>query len=250
MKNLYISLISALLIITSACNKKLTPPIAKEAKGDGLLNIVFDNKISDQEVQFNQLNYTNAAGNLYSVSLLKYYVTQVVLHKKDGTTKALNNYDLIDAAKPESCIIEAGMMNEGEYDSISFNLGVDPSRNHSGNQDGDLDVSLGMFWTWNTGYIFFKHEGQYKNTANQTKALILHYATDPSLVRIKMPINLKIAGNKTMHILFDLNKVYTSPNNIDFNIDYSRQSNSGSDDVWMANTKSNLGDAFSFLKVD
>jgi hypothetical protein len=228
----------------------VTPPSAEEAKGDGLLNIVFDNKISGQDIQFNQLNYTNAAGNLYSVSLLKYYVTQVVLHKKDGTTKALNNYDLIDAAKPESCKIEAGMLTEGEYDSISFNLGVDPSRNHSGNQDGDLDVSLGMFWTWNTGYIFFKHEGQYKNTANQTKALILHYATDPSLVKIKLPINLKIAGNKTMHLSFDLNKVYTSPNTIDFNIDYNRQSNSGSDDLWMTNTKSNFGDAFSFLKVD
>jgi len=45
------------------------------------------------------------------------------------------------------------------YDSIRFMVGVDSLTSVSGAMGGDLDPTKGMFWTWNTGYIFFKAEG-------------------------------------------------------------------------------------------
>lgn len=42
-------------------------------------------------------------------------------------------------------------------------LGVDSILNTCGALSGDLDPSLGMYWTWNTGYINVKIEGRSKN---------------------------------------------------------------------------------------
>lgn len=49
--------------------------------------------------------------------------------------------------------------NEKGTGPLQFTLGVDSALNCSGAQDGDLDPLKGMFWTWNSGYIFFKLEG-------------------------------------------------------------------------------------------
>jgi hypothetical protein len=45
------------------------------------------------------------------------------------------------------------------YNRIAFTIGVDSIRNVSGAQTGALDPAKGMFWTWNTGYIMAKLEG-------------------------------------------------------------------------------------------
>lgn len=240
---------SCLTLMFSACKKEETPVTSTQAK-DGNLNIVFDNMVGNDPVVMSQLSFLNAAGNTYSVSLLKYYVSNIELHKKDGSVTKPGNYELINAADPASCTFSIGSLTAGDYDTMVFYLGIDQARNHSGAQDGDLDVSKGMFWTWNSGYSFFKHEGQYKNTAGQTKALIFHLATDEAYTRIAIPVNLTINGDKTMHLKFDLNSCYTSPVNIDFNVDNSHQSDQAGDADWIANMKANFADAFSFSKVD
>jgi len=237
-------------LLFSACKKEETQVTTTTPPSNGNLNIVFDNMIGNDPVVMSQLGFVNAAGNTYSVSLLKYYVSNIELHKKDGSVVKPGNYELINAADQATCIFSAGMLTHGDYDSMVFYIGIDPTKNHTGVQDGDLDVSKGMFWTWNTGYNFFKHEGQYKNTAGQTKALIFHYGTDEAYTKITLPIQLTINGSKTMHIKFDLNSCYTSPVNIDFNVDNSHQSDQAGDAEWMANMKANLADAFSFSKVD
>ena len=53
---------------------------------------------------------------------------------------------------------------EGEYKTLSFILGVDSLRNTMdvSQRTGVLDVSgaaTDMYWSWNSGYIFFKMEG-------------------------------------------------------------------------------------------
>lgn len=47
----------------------------------------------------------------------------------------------------------------GEYDALRFLVGVDSTKNVSGAQSGDLAPSNTMFWSWSTGYIMIKLEG-------------------------------------------------------------------------------------------
>ncbi len=249
-KVIYSTLIISLIL--ASCKKKTETITPAKTDTPTTLSINFNNKIGADPIVFSDMKYTNAANNMYSVTLLKYYVSNAVL-KGPGIQHKLNNYSLIDASDLNTCTINAGTVPNGTYDSITFYIGIDPSRNHNGAQDGDLDPAKGMIWDWNTGYIFFKHEGQYKNSANQTKSIIFHYGTDVALASVTIPINLIVSANlgkKTMVINFDLNSVYASPNTIDFNVNNNHQSSSSSDLPWIAKTKTNISDAFKFDKVE
>jgi len=162
------------------------------------------------------------------------------------------NYHLINIEEPtQNTFLLSGIPN-AKYTKMKFILGVDSLRNTTGVQDGYLDPSYGMLWDWNTGYIFFKHEGNYKNTLNEIKPLRLHLGKDLGRGNVKLDlplININGALSK-LTIDFDLNKVYAAQNTIDFNIDNDRQSTAAVDTFWMVNMRKNLEQSFTFGKAE
>lgn len=225
----------------SACKKQVAPT-------EGPLTIKFQNICQDQYISYGQFNYANAAGNQYSINLLKYYVSNVVLIKEDGTEVALKNYDLIDAFNPTNySTVEAASIPYGRYTKMRFFMGIDKVRNHSGAQDGDLDPVNNMIWTWATGYLFMKHEGNFINTNGDTVAMEFHLGTDAALPTVEIPINLTMQeGIERMNIQFDLNKMYNNPT-INFNTQPIRHSTAADDTAWISQMKANTDDAFRFL---
>jgi hypothetical protein len=105
--------------------------------------------------------YTNAFNETYSIGRLKYYITNIELINTESDTKAAidNSYFLVDENEDTSKTISLSVP-EGNYNAISFLLGVDSLHNVSGAQTGALDPMNGMFWTWNTGYVSIKIEGK------------------------------------------------------------------------------------------
>jgi hypothetical protein len=104
--------------------------------------------------------YTNPHGEPLTVTTFKYYLSNFSLVSTTGTEVLLNpEYFLIDEKLPSSknFFIYAP---EGKYESMRVLIGVDSTRNVSGVQSGALDPANGMFWSWNTGYIFAKLEGK------------------------------------------------------------------------------------------
>ena len=115
-----------------------------------------------------QLLYLDSAG-LYQVnsdrvviSKLKFYIgtLDLVDHKKQ-IVKTDSSYHLIDFAKPKSTKFQIDYKNKVPASVLRFKLGVDSTTNVSGAYGGDLDPTLGMYWTWQSGYINFKLEGYY-----------------------------------------------------------------------------------------
>ncbi|MBL7766305.1 MAG: hypothetical protein JNJ58_09445 [Chitinophagaceae bacterium] len=242
MKRIALLAIFSGLLMTS-CVKKSTP-----VPDNSDLTIHFSSVADSKPVVNGALNYTNAAGNKYSITLLKYYVTNVVLVKEDNTEYKLNNYDLIDAFDPGPfSTVEASGVPNGHYNTIRFYLGVDKSRNHTGAQDGDLDPMYNMIWTWSTGYLFMKHEGNFINAAGDTTTMQYHLGTDSALSIIEIPISLDLEGSaKKLKLQFDLNKMYNSPV-INFNDGAIHHSTLASDAPWIAAMVANSGDAFTYL---
>ncbi|MBL7806054.1 MAG: hypothetical protein JNL02_20090 [Saprospiraceae bacterium] len=245
MRIIWLSLL--FLLSLNACDKSTPLPEAAQ------VSLVFENVVNGQPLTYSAKQYTNAAGDSYSVELLKYYVTNVVLLRADGAEFKLGNYDLIDAAKPATCEITAGQVPNGHYTGMRFLLGVDSLRNHTGLQDGDLDPVYGMLWNWNTGYIFFKHEGRFTNAQGEDQGLIFHFGSDIALtpVEISFPEGLHVEGvARKAFIRFDLAPLYATPHVIDFNLDNYRQSITADDRIWLANMKENMPGAFSFSRVE
>src|SRR5690606_28100129 len=105
--------------------------------------------------------YQNSLGESYTVSLFNYYLSNFRLLKEDGSEYKIEESYFLVKHSPTGNMRHFHLMDlpEGNYTGIRFLIGVDSIRNVSGAQTGDLAVDHGMFWTWNTGYIMAKLEG-------------------------------------------------------------------------------------------
>ena len=129
------------------------------------IKLTFINNVNGSKISFNDSTYTNSFGENYTITKLRYYVTNISLQSGSQSVKEKNSYHLIDESKGESQVIKF-LMPEGEYNAMQFLLGVDSLHNVSGAQTDALDPANDMFWTWNTGYVMAKMEG-YSSSSKQ-----------------------------------------------------------------------------------
>ncbi len=240
MKQFGLLLITLCIITISACRKDL------DTKCKSYTRVNVFNVIGENEFHLDS-TYINNAGEAYNAYMLKYYISHMKLVNENGDRVELYGHELIDHSIPASMQLDQVEIPDGHYTSLEFNLGVDSLHNHSGDQAGDLDPMYGMIWTWNTGYIFFKHEGYFiSSTSGTEQPLIYHYGTDRALAPISLPIELHVDRNSSViNIQFDLNKLYSNPNTIAFTGNNNRQSLSAADIPWINALRANFPNAFS-----
>jgi hypothetical protein len=170
MKN-FISILSLLFLIilgTTSCNKN-------KDKATGELEITFEHVWGMDESAFSlNTDYIHPMNTeALNFSTFKYYVSNIILTKEDGTQwKDSNSYYLIDLSKPTSVNLTLPKVPVGKYKSMTYTLGVDSLRNVSGAQTGALSTVNGMFWNWNSGYIMLKAEGT--SPASSTGSFAFH----------------------------------------------------------------------------
>ena len=95
------------------------------------------------------------------ISGFKFYVSGIGL-AQDGRLQfsEANSFHLIDAATPSSSFVHLEIPEGVVYNQLIFFIGIDSITNTSGAKGGDLDPTNGMYWTWQSGYINVKVEGQ------------------------------------------------------------------------------------------
>ena len=232
--------VSAILAFT-ACKKDTTLTYDPSVKSE--LTLEFDNVAGDKELQLNTGTYTNASGEQFSVSLLQYFISNISLTTADGrtyTVPQLESYFLVkehDAASQKIKI----QVPEGEYKSLTFMIGVDSLRSTKpiAERPGVLDPANypagheGMYWSWNSGYIFYKMEGTSAAAPadpSGNKKYRFHIGlfggmTAPTINNIKTKtIDLSVAGTAkvktgrmpTVHIVNDILKTTNGSVNISF----------------------------------
>jgi len=157
--------IAAAIGFLSSCKKESAEPSYNETDL-APLSVEFDNIVGGQNLQLNTFTYTNGSSEAYNISMLKYYVSNFKVKKADGTEYTIpqdSSYFLVDEAD-EDTHAPVLKVPEGDYSSITFLVGVDSLRSTMdiSKRTGVLDPSGGMdgmYWGWNSGYIFFKMEG-------------------------------------------------------------------------------------------
>lgn len=132
------------------------PPAAK-----GNAELKLDHVWGPAEINFEintELTHP-ATSEAITFTKLRYYVSNVVLQKSDGSDWVEEeSYHIVDLESEQTNLQLQGIP-AGDYVGISFIIGVDSTRNVSGAQTGALDPAENMFWSWNSGYIFIKAEG-------------------------------------------------------------------------------------------
>ncbi len=152
-------------------------------------------------------------------STLKYYVSNIKFKKTDGTWWSQpESYHLIDISK-NNTIISIDNVPTGSYTDLEFVLGVDSIRNVSGAQTGALSTSNNMFWSWNSGYIMVKAEGESPQSSSNSFAFHLGGFSGANNTVEKMnfnfgtmTMNAALNAKPVVHISANVGKLWhTSP---------------------------------------
>lgn len=157
-KSLFIATAFAATIIACDENETIDPNATNDVA------IEFENVVGDKSMILDDATYKNANGDDFTVSTFNYYVSNFELRKTDGTVITLPKddcYFLIEEDKATSKTITLKGVPAGDYSEISFVIGVDSLKSVSSVEEriGALAEGNGMYWRWNSGYIFVKMEG-------------------------------------------------------------------------------------------
>ena len=236
MKTLFIFLAVLSTIVIGACSDDTIGPNEK-----GSLIIEFDNRVGDADLELNT-NYTNSSGETFQLTKLNYYISNIKLTTTDGdvyTVPQDSSYFLVMEDDEESQEVRINNIPAGDYDKITFTIGVDSLRSTMdiSKRPGVLDPAQGhdgMYWTWNSGYIFFKMEGTSPAAPiDQENKFYYHIGgyggfDTPTLNNIRETTismggaRAEVRSNKLpeVHLYADVQEVFKSPNEFEI-ADYS-----------------------------
>ncbi len=173
---LYTFLFSAFIL--TACQNDDSDEIKPDDKNT--VTIVFDHYVGNEKLALGSKSYKNAAGEDFTVSTLNFYVSNIALKKRDGTeVKFPDQYFLVKQSDASSLKLALKDVPAGDYVSLNYMIGVDSLRSVSdvSLRKGVLDIAgsgADMYWSWNSGYIFFKIEGSSNASAAPDKSYMYH----------------------------------------------------------------------------
>lgn len=224
----FIYLLSILSLITISCDDDDVNPDEK-----GSLKIEFDNRIGEEDLELNT-DYTNASGETFRIAKLNYYISNIRLRRSSGDDFVVpqdSSYFLIMEDDAESQMVAINGIPAGDYNEVTFTIGVDSLRSTMdvSKRAGVLNPAQGhdgMYWTWNSGYIFFKMEGTSPAApADQENKFYYHIGgyggyDSPTLNNIRdVTVSMgsaraEVRPNKTpqVHIHADVQEFFKSPN--------------------------------------
>lgn len=169
--------------------------------------------------------YLNFQSDSFTVFRLNYYISNIKFKKADGSVfSESESYHLNKHLDGKETFCVSGVP-EGNYTAIEFIIGVDSTRNVSGVQSGDLAIEQDMFWDWNTGYIFFKIEGAFKNVRYPMEenfgVHIGGFSGESSCVRkasfvLKDPLIVKKGVTNKIFYHLNIQEIFENPEQIDF----------------------------------
>ncbi len=221
---LFISILAIGVLSLNACKKDNDDNGSSGPAKPGTVTIDITNVAGSVNVdETGATSYTNSSGESFTVTKLKYYISNVRLMKDDNIVYTMpESYFLVDESNQASTKLALPDVPGGDYTAIRFTIGVDSARNVSGAQTGALDPANGMFWTWSSGYIFYKLEGtspaapggityhiggfRESNNTNAIREVEVSFAG--------ATLNVDGAKEAEIHLLADVLKVFSQPNTI------------------------------------
>lgn len=183
---------------------------------------------------FDQLNYTNAFGNVLSITKMQYMVSDVQFYKLNGDTIHIDGYHLIDMSDNATASYQLPVAIEAtQFKGIGMTFGFDTLDNVDGAYP-DLNLaSWASPMMLGGGYHQMKFEGRFIDSNTDTTSFQYHSlstirqinGTDTTFhansVNINMPNSFTIGGDATIEIKMDISQWFTGPNVWDLNAAYT-----------------------------
>ncbi len=229
----YSVLVATSIILSASCRQK-DPPVVPivpvdttktDTTGKGTIKIEMANKAGSSDLALGSQTYTNENGDAFTVSKFNYYLSNIKLANINSSTyRDSNGYHLVQQDQSSTMKFDLANVPYGTYNAITLMIGVDSARNVDGAQTGDLDPIKGMFWSWSTGYIMMKFEGNSPQSSGPGGMFQIHCGgftgANNVLRTITLTLPNTITVNKTTNprisIDADILKMLKSPNLVKF----------------------------------
>lgn len=210
----YITLLLLTTTLFVGCDKdETTPP---DANKRGLFKLELEHVFGSQGFKLNSPSpYTTDNNEQVTFTTFKYFVSNIKLQSANGTWVQPESYYLIDIANGAKPVLTLNNVPENDYTAIEFMIGVDSTRNTFGAQTGALATTTGMFWNWNSGYIFLKAEGMSPQATNNN--FVYHVGGFGGANKAQRIINLSFGSTKALvredaapqaHVMVDVAKLF------------------------------------------
>lgn len=136
----------------------------------GKIVFKFAHFIDGSEFSKDSMMYTNAAGNLYEVNVIQYFITNITLHKSNGSQVVIKDRTsyYVDTDIPTTLAWNpVDKIPTGDYSSISFTFGIDSANNTRSKfvNAPEKDMSWPPWGGENCGYHYMKLNGSWNDTA-------------------------------------------------------------------------------------
>jgi len=120
-------------------------------------------------------DYKPDSTKLFRIQTLRFYISKIrFLKNNDVVYQEPESYHLIDLDREESLTLHFSKIHSMDFDAVQFYLGIDSITNVAGALGGDLDPTMGMYWSWQSGYINFKLEGYAPNCSARNHVFEYH----------------------------------------------------------------------------
>jgi hypothetical protein len=222
----------------SACNKAYNN---NPATPEGTIIFSIDHQVDGQQLIENELIYTNAAGNDYLITEVKYFISDITFCCNDGSTKVIGEWKdvfYVDEDIPETKTMQFfDKIPAGTYDSITFTFGINEDKNKSFIYVNPPEVN--MFWpeVLGGGYHFMMINGKWKDEAGFINPFDFHlgigqlykgndYNVDSIYAFVQNYFQVSLPGSSfimeendtvTFKLTMNIENWFENPHNFDFN---------------------------------
>ena len=179
---------ASLLLVFGSCKKKSTfTPTQRSA-----LIFHMHSYINDTHVTNGTMAYDDS-GRRYSLSVARFYISQITLHGMDGTDwQSYNKFTLVTIGSEEYLVDSVPV---GDYRSLSFTVGVDATTNQSDPSQYGSGSPLAfqtpsMWFGVGQGYIFMNVQGKADTTAAQNGALNVPFSYQVGTSNLARVVNM------------------------------------------------------------
>jgi hypothetical protein len=186
----------------------------------GSIKVMLHYTVDQQPLIFDSLIYSNKAGNIFSVTHLEYYISDVKLIDKNANEIIRKNVHYINARTESTNQFTISNVSLQDYSSILFKIGLKSDTNKTGYLPPTIE-NQNMSWPdpMGGGYHFLKLEGHYIDSLTAILGYAMHLGTNTCLVncRIDKPFSVN-SKNQTLDLEMNINEWFENPNIYDLNL--------------------------------
>lgn len=188
------------------------------------LQLKFNPTFGDEPINLFEPLIDEDSQPFFELTKLYFYISDLKLDSEAVADEIM----LVDIEDP-ALNVGINKIKPGSYDTVTFGLGVEERWNHEDPTTFENDHPLGFdhssnHWSWNSGYIFYKVEGNYsiKDDGILDGSFLYHMGTDElyRTISLNKAFNVEEDGTAELTMNVDFRNIFFEEGGLDLKTEF------------------------------